>query len=117
MNDITDISKDKTGQVKLIYVLYLASLLLGITGLVGLVMAYVYRENNGGIEESHFRYQIRTFWIGLLYSLVCAPLLLIPLLGMLPYLLITIWFIWRAIKGLKLASAGQPVSNPASWLV
>jgi uncharacterized membrane protein len=53
--------------VKLVYGLYLVSVLVGLTLLVGLVMAYINRGQVAGTwAESHYTYQIRTFWIGLL---------------------------------------------------
>src|SRR4051794_34155120 len=51
---------------KLIYILYLASLIVGVTAIVGLIMAYVNRGGAPEWVETHYRLQIRTFWIGLL---------------------------------------------------
>ena len=57
--------------VRLIYILYLASLVVGVTILIGLVIAYLnLREAIGTWAEGHYTYQIRTFWIGLVYSLI-----------------------------------------------
>ena len=50
------------------FVTPLASLVLGVTWLVGLVIAYVYVGDAPEPLKSHYRFQIRTFWIGLLYS-------------------------------------------------
>jgi uncharacterized membrane protein len=65
---------------KLIYILYLLSPVLGVTGLIGVIMAYVYRNDAPDWLQSHYRFQIRTFWIGLLYALV-GVLLLTVLVG------------------------------------
>jgi uncharacterized membrane protein len=48
-----------------IYILYLAGLVIGISGLIGLVIAYINRGKAGGFVETHYTWQIRTFWIGL----------------------------------------------------
>ncbi len=51
-----------------IYALYLASIITGgLTALVGVVIAYVYQGKGPEWLDRHYRYQIRTFWIGLLY--------------------------------------------------
>ena len=64
--------------VKLIYGLYLVSVVVGLTALIGLVMAYLNRSQVAGSwTESHYAYQIRTFWIGLLYSILCVILMLV----------------------------------------
>jgi uncharacterized membrane protein len=103
--------------VKLVYVLYLASVLVGLTVLVGLVMAYMNRGRvRGTWAESHYTYQIRTFWIGALYSFVSAILMLIGI-GFLLFIAVLIWAIFRCIKGLQWATVGDPVPNPQSWIV
>lgn len=103
--------------VKLVYVLYLASVVIGITLLVGLIMAYMNRgQVIGSWVESHYTYQIRTFWIGLLYSVISVVLMLVGI-GFLLILAVVIWAIVRCIKGLQWAAAGNPVPNPESWIV
>ena len=53
------------------YVLYAASLFVGITGIVAIVINYVKRDDvRGTLYESHFTWQIRTFWWGLLWGVV-----------------------------------------------
>src|SRR5690606_8593675 len=60
-----------------VYILYLAGLVIGISGLVGLVIAYVNRGKAGGFVESHYTWQIRTFWIGLLYGVISFLLMFV----------------------------------------
>jgi uncharacterized membrane protein len=103
--------------VKLVYVLYLASVLVGLTVLIGLVMAYVNRPQvRGTWVESHYTYQIRTFWIGLVYSLACVLLMVVGV-GFLLIIAVAVWAIVRCIKGLQWVAAGQPVPDPQSWIV
>src|SRR5215467_6088083 len=49
------------------YILYLVGFLTGITVLVGVVIAYLQRDNTDRVSQSHFQFQITTFWIGVLY--------------------------------------------------
>jgi len=55
---------------KIIYILYLVSLAVGLTAIVGVVMAYVNRTEAPVWVATHYRLQIRTFWIGLLYAFI-----------------------------------------------
>lgn len=102
---------------KIIYILYLVSLLVALTALIGLVMAYINRgQSRGTWAETHYTYQIRTFWIGLLYAFI-SVLLMFVLIGFLVIIAVLIWWIVRCVKGLQWASAGEPVPNPQSWLI
>jgi uncharacterized membrane protein len=99
----------------LIYVLYLLSLIFGVTAIVGLVFAYMSRGKAGGWVDSHYTWAIRTFWIGVLYSLICAVLAII-LIGYLLMFLVAVWAIVRIVMGLQKASSEEPMPNPQSWL-
>jgi uncharacterized membrane protein len=99
----------------LVYILYLVGLIVGITSLVGLIMAYINRGDAPDWVKTHYRYQIRTFWIGLLYGAV--GLITIPIvIGFVILLLVAIWWIVRCAKGLKSIGEGQPAANPATWM-
>jgi uncharacterized membrane protein len=98
----------------IIYVLYLASLVVGITGLVGLIMAYVSKSDAPDWLKTHYNFQIRTFWIGLLYAFI-GGLLTIVAIGFLILLFVVIWWIVRCAQGLNYLSKDQPVANYRSW--
>jgi uncharacterized membrane protein len=103
--------------VKLVYILYLVSIIVGITVFVGVVLAYINRgQATGTWAESHYTYQIRTFWIGLLYSCISIVLMFV-LIGFVLIVLVFIWFVVRCVRGLQWSSAGQPVPNPKSWMI
>ena len=103
------------GNIKIIYILYLLSLVVGITGLIGLVMAYVYKADASSWLKDHYRWQIRTFWIGLLYT-VCGVLLSSMGIGVLILLFVLIWFIVRCVKGLQRLQLREPPAKMNSWL-
>lgn len=102
--------------VQLVYGLYLLSFLIGISGLIGLVFAYLNRGKAGGWIDSHYTYAIRTFWIGLLYGFVSA-ILSLALVGVLLAVLTVVWVVIRCIIGLQKASAGEPIAKPETWWV
>ena len=55
------------GAAKIVYILYLVSLLFGITGIIGVVMAYINKDDAPEWLQTHYQFQIRTFWIGALF--------------------------------------------------
>jgi uncharacterized membrane protein len=100
---------------KIVYILYLISLVVGITGIVGLVMAYVNRTDSPDWVQTHYRFQIRTFWIGLLYIAVSACLAIL-VVGIVTWLLTVIWLIVRCVKGMQALGRGEAYPDPATWL-
>jgi uncharacterized membrane protein len=112
-----------------VYALYLLGLINGLTVVIGLIVAYANRERAGPAMESHYIFQIRTFWIAiawwviacvlLVYGIALAPFLIgIPLLvaGGLIVAMTHIWFALRAILGLIHVSRGEAYPRPRSWL-
>ena len=105
-----------TTMAMVIYALYLASFVLGFTSLIGLVIAYVYKGKGPAWLDEHYRYQIRTFWIGLLYAVI-SSLLTFILIGFPLLLALAIWLIIRCVKGFKGLQEKRAPSNVDSWLI
>jgi uncharacterized membrane protein len=85
--------------VTVVYALQAAGFLLGITWLVAVIVDYVKRDDAVGTWlESHFRWQIRTFWWGLLWGVIGGILMLI-LIGWLVLAANAVWIIYRIVKG------------------
>lgn len=101
--------------VLVVYILYLVGLFVMLTAIAGLILAYIKRGDADRVSASHYRYQIRTFWIGLLYTVV--GMLTTPLgVGFLVLVLALLWFLTRCIKGLVLNSEGRAIPEPGTWL-
>ena len=103
------------GTANLIYILYLVSLIVGVTALVGVIMAYMNKGEAPEWVQTHYRLQIRTFWIGILFSIVGAVTTII-LIGWLILLLVVVWWIVRCVKGMQYVGKQQPYPNPATWM-
>jgi uncharacterized membrane protein len=103
------------GTAKIVYVLYLVSLAVGVTALVGVIMAYVNMGDAPDALKTHYRFQIRTFWIGLLYGIVGAILSIVGI-GFLLLAFVAVWLIIRCVKGLKILDRNEAYPNPATWL-
>jgi uncharacterized membrane protein len=99
-----------------VYILYLAGLVIGISGLIGLVIAYINRGKAGGFVETHYTWQIRTFWIGLLYALISGVLIIFAI-GFVLLFAVAVWFIVRCIIGIQTLQRGEPIKDPQSWLI
>ena len=99
---------------KVVYVLYLATFVTGVTALVGVVMAYVYRDDAPDWLKTHFRFQIRTFWLGLVFGLVGALLSLV-VVGFLMLVFLAVWLVVRCVKGLKYVGRREPYPDPVGW--
>ncbi|MDN7131699.1 DUF4870 domain-containing protein [Halomonas sp. MC140] len=108
--------KPDTTMAMVIYALYLASFFLGFTSIVGLVIAYVYKGKGPAWLEEHYRYQIRTFWIGLVYGIVFSLLTFI-LIGFPLLLALGVWLIVRCVKGFKGLQEKRAPSNVDTWLL
>ena len=102
--------------VMLIYIGYLLSIALGVTALIGVVMAYVNRPDSEGWVRDHYTFLIRTFWIGMLYGLA-GVVLSIVVIGVPILILASIWWIVRCVQGLRYASRQQPIPTPQSWIL
>ncbi len=113
---IPDNSGNQASTAKLIYILYLIAIVFGLTGIIGVIVAYIYRGDGPDWLQSHYQFQIRTFWIGGLYLTIGLILTLI-LVG---YLILFCWVIWliiRCIKGLKALDTRRPHPNPTGWMI
>ncbi|EHS53439.1 hypothetical protein PDO_4229 [Rhizobium sp. PDO1-076] len=101
---------------QLVYGLYLVSFVVGISGIIGLVIAYMNRGKGPAWVDTHYTWAIRTFWIGLLYALV-SSILAIFFFGLILLFATAIWIVVRCVIGLQKVSANQPIERPDSWWV
>jgi uncharacterized membrane protein len=112
---------------KVIYALHTFSLVTGIVGtativgafltgwpsIIAVILNYVKRsEVQGTWLESHFRWQIRTFWFGLLWICVCFSFVVATfglglIIAWIPMGLVGLWFVYRIIRGWVALSDGR----------
>jgi uncharacterized membrane protein len=92
-----------------VYVLQALSFFFGLTAIVGVVINYVKKEDAAGtLYESHFDWQIRTFWWGLLWAVV-GFILAFVLIGFAVMFVAWVWAIYRVVKGWLKLNENQPV--------
>jgi len=104
-----------TSMALIIYILYFVAYFVGITALVGVIMAHVQKGSGDTMLDTHYDFQIRTFWIGLLYAVVGFVLMFI-LIGFLVWAWAFIWSLIRNIKGILALNENRPIANPTSWM-
>ena len=93
----------------IIYALQAASFFVGITLFVAVVFNYIKRDEvRGTWLESHFRWQIRTFWFGMLWTGL-GILTYLLFIGYLIFLANLIWMIYRIAKGWLSLIEGKPM--------
>ena len=112
-----------------IYGLHSASLLIGITtaatvvgaflfgwpSIIAVILNYVNRgETRGTWLESHFRWQIRTFWYGALWVGLCLAFVILTfgigiLIAWIPLAIVTFWFIYRIARGWMALNDRRPM--------
>jgi uncharacterized membrane protein len=98
-----------------VYILYFVGYFTGITAIIGVIMAHVQVDSADPMLATHYRFQIRTFWIGVLYLVVGAILSLI-VIGAVVLAWWLIWSLIRNIKGVLALNEHRPIVDPASWL-
>ena len=95
----------------IVYALQIAGYFVGVTFIAGVIVNYVKRKDvEGTWLESHFRWQIRTFWFGLLWCGVGFALLIV-LVGFLILAGTAVWVLYRAIKGWIELSEDRPLNS------
>lgn len=90
-----------------VYVLQALSFVIGLSFIAAVIVNYVKQsEVEGTWLESHFLWQIRTFWYSVLWSIIGFVLVFV-LVGYLVLLADAIWVLYRIIKGWMNLSEGK----------
>lgn len=95
-----------------VYILQIAALINGLTAIIAVVISYI-KVDDAEVPEwirTHYRWQIRTFWICLLLS-VLGIVTFFVIIGYFILLFTLIWYVYRLIKGLIRLSDGQPIGK------
>lgn len=81
----------------------------GLTWVAAVMVNYIKLESvRGSWLESHFRWQINTFWYGLLWWIVGLVLWLL-LLGWLVWGLLSLWALYRIVRGALTLNDNKPI--------
>ena len=104
--------------VHTMYLLHgLAPFTLWTLAIVAVIIGLMKQNDlRGDYLATHVSWLARTFWFGLLWIAVCGVItfiLFITIVGILllwlPWVILTIWYLYRVIKGWLRLNDGQPV--------
>lgn len=98
----------------LVYALQAAAPFIGITYPVAALISHLQRSKASGTWlESHFRWQINTFWFSLGIGALGAATLTVGPLGTMILAGDLMWIVYRVVQGWTRLSAGKPVGAAA----
>ena len=93
------IKEDNKDITNLVYLLQAIAVFTALPFLIAVIINYAKKNDvEGSLAESHFRWQIRTFWFSLLWGII-GGILVFVLVGYGILFLNYIWIIYRIIKG------------------
>ncbi|MDV6315783.1 hypothetical protein [Idiomarina sp. HP20-50] len=91
------------------YILYALSLIIPFASIAAVILAYLKRsESRGTWVESHFNWLIKTFWVAVVGTII-GIILMFVVIGYFVLLAVTIWVIYRVIRGWIALSENKPV--------
>lgn len=113
------------GTAIIVYMLFLGSVLAVVTAPLGVVIAHWKRRSADDWVASHFTFQIRTFWLGVVGGgIFVAAWQLLGVIGLPPmapwamgYIYFTICLIWMVARcgvGIQRLTSNRPIDNPRS---
>lgn len=102
------------------YVLFLIGNIIGISTILAVIIAYARRERAPHWLQSHYTYQIKSFWAAVLGIIVCTFMIMTVILspfGLIGLALIWLWVLVRGVVGLVrlLDGRGHPDAD-AMWV-
>ena len=115
------------GYVVVIYGLYIGSIMAGVTAPLGVLIAHLRLGRGAAWLDTHLRFQIRTFWLGILAAMFALLLWQAAgRMGVSPlyawsfgYLFFTVGIVWlmaRCAVGIHRLTSNQAIDVPKSWL-
>ena len=80
--------------------------------IIALVMDLVKKDDAAGTwQESHFKWRISSvLWAGVLYVVTSPLFLLLYLLGAIAWAIISIWFLYRIVRGMVRMNANRAMT-------
>ncbi|OEY93714.1 hypothetical protein BJI46_04525 [Acinetobacter qingfengensis] len=119
--------QDQKNLTYILYSFYIAAIFsVGILAIVALIINYVkYDSVRGTMLESHFKWQIRSFWWYLfwnVFALLCAFLIVfmykstwwvsMPFIAVMIIVVAWIWHVYRCVRGLITLTEDRPMYQP-----
>lgn len=102
------------------YVLFLIGNIIGISSLLAVIIAYARRDQAPHWLQSHYTFQIKSFWTAVVGILACTLMIMTVILspfGLIGLALVWLWMLVRGVVGLVrlLDGRGHPDAD-AMWV-
>lgn len=97
------------------YALLLVGNIIGVSSLVAVIIAYARRDSAPHWLQSHYTYQIKSFWaaiVGIVASTVMIFTVILSPFGVLGFALIWVWMLVRSAVGLYRLVDGRGNPDP-----
>lgn len=105
------VSKEQRNLAQLVYILQAVAVVVGITSIAGVIVNYLKRDAVAGTYlESHFNWQIKTFWYTLIGFIVGAVLAVL-VIGIFIWMLTGLWYVYRVVKGWLALNEGKSIGD------
>ena len=103
-----------------VYGLFALSFLFGIASVAAVIVAYLQRGKPlTEMQASHLEWQIRTFWLGLLFGIIAfvLPFLLGSfVVGVLAFGIFVVWYVFRIAQGWLRLKDGRGIDDPRALI-
>ncbi|MDC7694070.1 MULTISPECIES: DUF4870 family protein [Asticcacaulis] len=107
------------------YLLLFFLIVGGISGVVAITLIYLFQDEAPDWLKTHYAFQKKTFWVGILafvplVVLLTSPVMSSVVLGGIVLILVFALFLWivgRCTMGFNHVFHKRPIPNPNSWLV
>ena len=115
---------ESTGLANAVYIMYLVGIVFQLVALIAVIMAFANINARAEWINKHHRFQLRTFWMGILYAVIIMALVglsrllgfpLFALIGFLGMVVQFIWFLVRTIRGMRDLAEGREPKNWQTW--
>ena len=97
------------GNIQIIYILYLVGAIIPIVGLVGFIMALSAKGKGSPLAESHYEWQVRSYWM---YWVFAVPGIVLALLIIGYFVLLGAWVLWIVRGVMGISSLGRNEGMP-----
>ena len=97
------------------YALLIVGNISGVSSLVAVIIAYARRDSAPHWLQSHYTYQIKSFWAAIVGIVACTVMVLTVILspfGLIGFALIWVWMLVRSIVGLVRLIDGRGHPDP-----
>lgn len=100
------------------YILYAVSIpSAGLLAVVAVIINHIkYGDAPDTVIASHHRWLLRTFWFAVLWIVICFPLTFV-IVGFVGYAIITIWFVYRLVRGILALLDNKALPMPGALQV